>query len=387
MSLYQPSRRGFLRGSLATGMALAVPAYGSNEGLVSGRVKDMFSDAPYDDALVTLVNEDNGEAYQTRTSSLQPTAVEATSWADVKRMMRASASLKPVSTGSGAYSVLAPNGVYTVAITDGSLGSAKPSSGDLFNRQLQPGERFAPRVFRLRVNGDTPYDEMLVPKDFDFEFGWTVLSGRVVRYDYGNTTFYVDESPARSRSRPNPDGRVIEQWEINNAVRAIEDLVRLDTNGAKTPRIEIGVNPPGDVVPGYTKGPDGKNVVVPGYALCFWDSDIPGGAWGVGSPSLLNDIGLINSSIAKFKPGVDYMVIMNEVLGASGLSGEPYTLDSAGKVLDDRIVGSGGSIFLDAHGNNGEITERDAQIIRYHGQRPLNTRPQDITDRIVNDAV
>jgi len=33
------------------------------------------------------------------------------------------------------------------------------------------------------------------------------------------------------------------------------------------------------------------------------------------------------------------------------------------------------------------ITERDAQIIKYHGQRPLRTRPQDVTDKVVNENV
>src|SRR3989344_1857544 len=206
MSLYKLSRRGFLGSTLLGATALALPSrlYGSNEGLVSGAVKDMFSGDPYEGALVTLVN-DNGESYQTRASS-NVTAVESTSWADVKRMMRASASLKPASVGSGVYSILVPNGVYTLAITDGNVGSAKPTTNDLFNRQLQEGERFAPRIFRLRVNGDTVCDESVAPKDFDFEYAWTVMGDKICRADYGDMNFYIDESPARDDWIPTSNG-------------------------------------------------------------------------------------------------------------------------------------------------------------------------------------
>jgi len=371
------SRRDFLKGTGITGVLAASRVYGADEGLLAGRVTDMFSGQPYDGALVTLVNDTTGGVYQTRTS-LVPTAVRATGWGDIKKAVRTAASLKPMAAGPGSYSVLIPNGTYAVAITDGEIPVAKPTAGDLFSLQLREGDRFAPRVFKLGVNGDTRYDEPVVPKDFDWEFAWTVMSGKIIRYDYSNTTFYVDVSPARNRHRPDVNGKRPEQWEIDNVTNAIREFVRLDTNETVTPRIEIGTSPPGDVVPGYTRNPEGRNIVVPGYALFLWDSGLPQGALGVGLPEF-DDSGKIISSDVGYRPGfTSKHTALNEVLGAGGLWQEPRV------DLDQRIRATGSSVFLD--GGTDEITERDAQIIKYHGQRPLSTRPQDVTDKVVNEA-
>jgi len=374
------SRRDFLKGTGITGVLAASRVYGADEGLLAGRVTDMFSGQPYDGALVTLVNDTTGGVYQTRTS-LVPTAVRATGWGDIKKAVRTAASLKPMAAGPGSYSVLIPNGTYAVAITDGEIPVAKPTAGDLFSLQLREGDRFAPRVFKLGVKGDTRYDEPVVPKDFDWEFAWTVMSGKIIRYDYPNTTFYVDVSPARNRHRPDANGKRPEQWEIDNVTNAIREFVRLDTNETVTPRIEIGTSPPGDVVPGYTRNPEGGNMVVPGYALFFWEGGLSPGVFGEGLPWYDSD-GKVISSFARYRPGfTNEMVSLNEVLGSGGLWQEPNG------DIDQRVVSTGGSIFLDAHGNPGVITERDAQIIKYHGQRPLRTRPQDVTDKVVNENV
>ena len=374
------SRRDFLKGTGITGVLAASRVYGADEGLLAGRVTDMFSGQPYDGALVTLVNDTTGGVYQTRTS-LVPTAVRATGWGDIKKAVRTVASLKPMAAGPGSYSVLIPNGTYAVAITDGEIPVAKPTAGDLFSLQLREGDRFAPRVFKLGVKGDTRYDEPVVPKDFDWEFAWTVMSGKIIRYDYPNTTFYVDVSPARNRHRPDANGKRPEQWEIDNVTNAIREFVRLDTNETVTPRIEIGTSPPGDVVPGYTRNPEGGNMVVPGYALFFWEGGLSPGVFGEGLPWYDSD-GKVISSFARYRPGfTNEMVSLNEVLGSGGLWQEPNG------DIDQRVVSTGGSIFLDAHGNPGVITERDAQIIKYHGQRPLRTRPQDVTDKVVNENV
>ena len=374
------SRRDFLKGTGITGVLAASRVYGADEGLLAGRVTDMFSGQPYDGALVTLVNDTTGGVYQTRTS-LVPTAVRATGWGDIKKAVRTAASLKPMAAGPGSYSVLIPNGTYAVAITDGEIPVAKPTAGDLFSLQLREGDRFAPRVFKLGVKGDTRYDEPVVPKDFDWEFAWTVMSGKIIRYDYSNTTFYVDVSPARNRHRPDVNGKRPEQWEIDNVTNAIREFVRLDTNETVTPRIEIGTSPPGDVVPGYTRNPEGGNMVVPGYALFFWEGGLSPGVFGEGLPWYDSD-GKVISSFARYRPGfTNEMVSLNEVLGSGGLWQEPNG------DIDQRVVSTGGSIFLDAHGNPGVITERDAQIIKYHGQRPLRTRPQDVTDKVVNEDV
>ena len=374
------SRRDFLKGTGITGVLAASRVYGADEGLLAGRVTDMFSGQPYDGALVTLVNDTTGGVYQTRTS-LVPTAVRATGWGDIKKAVRTAASLKPMAAGPGSYSVLIPNGTYAVAITDGEIPVAKPTAGDLFSLQLREGDRFAPRVFKLGVNGDTRYDEPVVPKDFDWEFAWTVMSGKIIRYDYPNTTFYVDVSPARNRHRPDVNGKRPEQWEIDNVTNAIREFVRLDTNETVTPRIEIGTSPLGDVVPGYTRNPEGGNMVVPGYALFFWEGGLSPGVFGEGLPWYDSD-GKVISSFARYRPGfTNEMVSLNEVLGSGGLWQEPNG------DIDQRVVSTGGSIFLDAHGNPGVITERDAQIIKYHGQRPLRTRPQDVTDKVVNENV
>ncbi|MBS3153123.1 hypothetical protein J4426_00960, partial [Candidatus Woesearchaeota archaeon] len=136
--------------------------------------------------------------------------------------------------------------------------------------------------------------------------------------------------------------------------------------------------PPGDVVPGYTRNPEGRNIVVPGYALFLWDSGLPQGALGVGLPEF-DDSGKIISSDVGYRPGfTSKHTALNEVLGAGGLWQEPRV------DLDQRIRATGSSVFLD--GGTDEITERDAQIIKYHGQRPLSTRPQDVTDKVVNEA-
>ena len=276
----------------------------------------------------------------------------------------------------GGYAIEVPDGTYTFAVTDREIPAAKPSSGDLFALQYDSNrDLFVPRVFRLRVNGNTSHNEAVVPRGTDLEFLWTVLSGKVVRYDYNNITFYIDIGPARKDWIPTTNGKLPTQTEIDNVVGAINEFVRLDTNGKVTPRIEVGTNPPKDDV---VNPKNGTLMVEPEYALFFWDSKLPIGALGTGAP-FVDDSGRVTSSFARVMPGVGYNVVINEVLGAAGLHGEPGT----DKELNARIRNTGGSIFLD--GNTGPITERDAQIIKYHGTRPIGTTPNDNSNRIVNE--
>ncbi|MBI4159121.1 hypothetical protein HY500_02585 [Candidatus Woesearchaeota archaeon] len=377
--MYQnTSRRDFLKSTGLTTAGLFLPRglYASSSSL-SGRITNMFSDAPYSNAVITLVNEGTGEVFKTRTLE-EVTAVEQSSWGLIKRELNGRH--KRASLDSGSYFIDLPDGVYIMAITDEEIPSAKPASQDLFSLQFDPQKNpFVPRVFRLRVNGSTEYHENVLPKDFDLEFAWTVLNGKVVRYDYDNTTFYVDASPARNNHRPDPNGKLPQQWEIDNVVNGIKEFVTLNTQGKVIPRVEIGTNPPGDVVPGFTKNPSGGNMVTTGYALFFWDSGLPTGADGTGLP-WTSDTNKIVSSSARYRPGkTTKHTAMNEVVGSAGLHGEPGTNYD----LDKRIQDTGSSIFLDV--GTDEITERDAQIIKYHGARPLGTRALDITERIVNE--
>ena len=350
----------------------------SEAGTLAGKVTDMFSNSPYSNINVTLVN-DSGNVYET-TTGLPPTAVEPNSWGLIKKnfIIQKSPKVSALEAAlEGTYSLDLPDGVYTLAFTDGKIAAAKPATQDLFSLQVDLSKRTVPRALRVKVNGNTQYDESLLPNDFDLEYAWTVLSGKVVRYDYDNITFYVDVSPARNKHIPNPNGKLPQQWEIDNVINGIKEFVSLDTQGRVAPRIEVGTAPPGDVVPGYVKNPDGGNMVTPGYALFFWDSGLPLGAAGDGLPTT-DDNGLILSSDARYRPGMaDEHTAKNEILGSGGLWNEP-NVD-----LDKRIRDTGSSVFLD--GGTDEITPRDAQIIIYHGTRPVGTRAPDISDLIVNE--
>ncbi len=191
--------------------------------------------------------------------------------------------------------------------------------------------------------------------------------------------------PARKNYRPDPKGRLPQQWEIDNVINGIREFVSLDTQGKVTPRIEVGTAPPGDVVPGFVKNPEGGNMATPGYALFFWDSGLEIPQLGGGAP-WTDGSNKINSSYARVAPEVGLTfpgIVMQEILGAAGLHGEPGTND-----LDSRIRDTGGSIFLDimtGSVNVDEPTPRDTQIIKYHGTRSLGTRAPDITENIVNE--
>ena len=364
-------------------VALAALTSRADAGNLSGKLTDMFSGAPYNEATITAVNESTQEAYDA-TSGPNATAVQPESWASIKRnfniIVPSAGSRKrgqlENTLNEGFYTLDLPDGNYTVAFTDGNLGSAKPTSGDLANLQIDSNDRFYPRtVLGLDVRGNREFDESLVPRAFDMEYAWTVLNGTVNRYNYDEITFYVDIGPARNRHRPDPNGVIPSQSEVDNVVNFIREFVRLDAGSNFIPKIEVGTNPLGDVLPGYTKNPSGGNMVVPGYALFYWDSGLQFPVVGTGDP-WVDGNGKIISSFARVVPGADLKVVANEILGAAGLSGEP----GQNKDLDDRIVSTGGSIFLDAHGNRGVTTERDAQIIQFHGQRPLLSKPIDVTE-------
>jgi len=364
--------------------ALSLLPIKSDAGTLSGKVTDMFSDAPYSNAVVTLVNEETGEVFKTRTLE-EVTAVEQVSWGLVKRMINGGLNgrHKKASLESGFYSIDLPDGVYTMAIIDEVLPSAKPTSQDLFSSQFDPAKNlFVPRVFRVRVNGSTEYHETVLPKDFDLEFAWTVLSGVVEKYDPTKMTFKVYTGPARKKHREDPDGKEPQQWEVDNVISSIEEFIKLWTDGKVAPIIELTREFP-EYVPKPKNIGSGVGMMPPeGTALFFWDSGLNPGVAGTGVPFVNNETGGIVSSDAQYTPNMtEKVVALNEVLGSAGLHGEPGT-----KVeLDQRIVNSGGSIFLDAHGNPGFITERDAQIIKYHGARPLGTKAPDITERVVNE--
>ncbi|MBI2106870.1 hypothetical protein HYT57_02695 [Candidatus Woesearchaeota archaeon] len=351
--------------------ALSLLPLKSDAGTLSGKVTDMFSNSPYNDINVTLVNE-SGDVYET-TTGLPPTAVEPSSWGLIKRGFIRSPKLHTLEEAlGGTYAIDVPDGVYTLAFTDGEVSAAKPTTQDLFNLKVDLDKRTIPRAERVRVNGSTVYNETLLPKDFDLEYAWTVLSGKVVRYDYDDITFYVDVGPARNKHRPDPKGKIPQQFEIDNVVNSINEFVRIDTDGKKTPKIEIGTN-----APEYISNPKGGMMVPKGYALFFWDSGLPLGAIGSGSP-WIDESGKAISSLARYGPGfTNKHTALNEVLGAGGLWNEPTT------DLDARIRSTGSSVFLD--GGTDEITERDAQIIKYHGVRPIGTTPNDVSDLIVNE--
>jgi len=355
----------------------------SEAGTLTGRVTDMFSNTPYNGALVTLVNETTGEVFKDTTGITNPTAVEPTSWGLIKRNLIMSK--KPVfePTLEGGYALDLPDGDYTVAVTDQEIPAAKFTSGDLFALQYNPeGNLFVPRVFRLRVNGKTYHDEAVVPRGTDLEFLWIVLSGKLVRYDYDNTTFYVDIGPARNNFRPDPNGKLPKTEEIDIAVNGIKEFVRLDTQGKVAPRIEVGTN-----APEFIPNPKGGNMVPPGYALFIWDSGLKLPQLGGGAPWTDGEGNKITSSYVRVAPGVAVTfpgIVKQEIIGAGGLHGEPGTNYD----LDRRIRDTGGSIFLDimtGDVNVDEPTQRDEQIIGYHGARPIGTRAPDLTEKIVNE--
>src|SRR3989344_5826053 len=68
------------------GAAVALAALTSrvDAGTLSGRLTDMFSNAPYNGATITAVNESTQEAYDV-TSGPNATAVEPESWGRIKR--------------------------------------------------------------------------------------------------------------------------------------------------------------------------------------------------------------------------------------------------------------------------------------------------------------
>src|SRR3989344_4275730 len=351
------TRREFLESMPALmGAASLLPSrlYAS-DGSLTGRVYDMFSNAPISNAVVTLIKEDTGEVFKTETAS-RATAVEESTWGQIKSRRDLLNLRKPVSLQEGDYSIALPSGTYTVALTDQEIPAAKSTSGDLFALQYNQDENlFVPRVFKLRVNGNTYHDEEVVPRGTYLEFLWTVLSGKVARYDYENTIFYVDVGPARRNYRQDSKGKLPEQWEVDNVVSSIKEFVALDALGKVTPRIEIGVNSP-EFVP----NPDGGNRVPEGYALFFWDSALPTGVSGTGI-NWTNEQSSITSSSARYRLGMtNKKTAINEVVGSAGLHGEPGT----NLELAERIKESGGSTFLDEGPD--EITPRDAQRIKYH---------------------
>ena len=365
-------------------VALAALTSRADAGTLSGKLTDMFSGAPYNEATITAVNESTQEAYDA-TSGPNATAVQPESWGRIKRnfniIVPSAGSRKrgqlENTLNEGFYTLDLPDGNYTVAFTDGNPGSAKPTSGDLANLQIDSNDRFYPRTLRLGVNGNIGYDERLVPRDFDLEYAWTVLRGQKVGVDYDNTIFYVDTGKARKNYRPDPNGKEPSSGSVDALVSAIREAVKLNTNGVKIPRIEIGNNPPGDVVPGYTKNPKGGNMVVPGYVLFFWDDGLPLGFIGSSSRDIDED-GTIISAGAQFRSYAGPSTFMHEVLATLGMFGEPSTNED----LERRIRDTGGSIFLDLDGvtDVSSPTQRDLQIIQFHGQRPLLTKPVDVTE-------
>jgi hypothetical protein len=336
----------------------------------------MFSGAPYGKAVITLVNEETGEVFKTRTLE-EATAVEQLSWGQIKRELAGRPKRNSLDIGS--YAIDLPNGVYTMAVTDQEVPSAKPTAQDLFALQFDSQRNlFVPRVFKLRVDGNTQYNEALLPKDFDLEYAWTVLSGRSMKVDYNNTTFWVEDTTVRKKYKSDPNGAKVDSKSSDILMNAIKEVVRLDTEGRIAPKIERG-----NSGPDFIANENGTGSRVPeGYILYFWDSELPQGFTGAGARwPWPNEKGHIESSLARFSPYADFKVITQEVLGSIGMFGEPST----NKDLKERIVGEGGSMFLDLDGNPGFITPRDAQIIRYHGTRPLGTRVPDISERIVNE--
>ena len=365
-------------------VALAALTSRADAGTLSGKLTDMFSGAPYNGATITAVNESTQEAYDA-TSGPNATAVQPESWGRIKRnfniIVPSAGSRKrgqlENTLNEGFYTLDLPDGDYTVAFTDGNPGSAKPTSGDLANLQIDSNDRFYPRtVLGLDVRGNREFDESLVPRAFDMEYAWTVLNGTVNRYDFDRVTFYVDIGPARNKNRSDPNGVRPSQSDIDVVLSSINDFVRLETGGTKLPRIEVGTTPPD-----FVSNPKGGLMVPSGVALVYWESGLPQGVLGTGVPWANESTGEIGSSLVRLRPGVATTfpgIVSQEIMGAGGLHGEPGSnLD-----LDRRVRDTGGSIFLDLDGVSdvSSPTQRDLQIIQFHGQRPLLTKPVDVTE-------
>jgi len=357
-------------------VALAALTSRADAGTLSGKLTDMFSGAPYNEATITAVNESTQEAYDA-TSGPNATAVQPESWGRIKRnfniIVPSAGSRKrgqlENTLNEGFYTLDLPDGNYTVAFTDGNPGSAKPTSGDLANLQIDSNDRFYPRtVLGLDIRGNREFDESLVPRAFDMEYAWTVLNGTVNRYDFDRVTFYVDIGPARNKNRSDPNGVRPSQSDIDVVLSSINDFVRLETGGTKLPRIEVGTTPPD-----FVSNPKGGLMVPGGVAVFYWDSGLQLPQVGGGKP-WVDGNGTIVSSYARVIPNARPHTIKNEIFGAGGLYGEPGTNFD----LDERIRQSGSSVFLD--NGSDEITTRDEQIIQFHGSRPLLTKPVDVTE-------
>ncbi|MBS3156473.1 hypothetical protein J4413_04575, partial [Candidatus Woesearchaeota archaeon] len=107
-------------------VALAALTSRADAGTLSGKLTDMFSGAPYNEATITAVNESTQEAYDA-TSGPNATAVQPESWGRIKRnfniIVPSAGSRKrgqlENTLNEGFYTLDLPDGNYTVAFTDG----------------------------------------------------------------------------------------------------------------------------------------------------------------------------------------------------------------------------------------------------------------------------